>query len=143
MALLYRMLVLVWICFCGRRMGLRVRPLIRTCMDAWAVHGVSTNHVVHRVGKITSNLNRVERVVMPIYPSPENWLHANERQRNRALRSFANLRKRSVPVYSGPLFVDDDNDVVVQSPESVARRTILRSAVLMLALLLAVISGCR
>jgi hypothetical protein len=66
---------------------------------------------------------------MPIYPSPENWLHANKRQRNRALRSFANLRKRSVPVYSGPLFVDDDNDVVVQSPESVARRTMVLWAV--------------
>ena len=81
------------------------------------------------MGKIASNLNLVEKVVMPIYPSPENWMHANERQRNRALRSFANLRKRSVPVYSGPLFEADDNEVVVQLPESVARRTMVLWAV--------------
>jgi hypothetical protein len=63
LALLNRMLVFRWICFCGRRMGLRARPLIRTCMDGWAVHWISTNDVVYRLGKIASNLNLVEKVV--------------------------------------------------------------------------------
>jgi len=60
---------------------------------------------------------------MPVYPSPETWEYANERQRKRALRSFTELRKRSVPVYSGPLFVDDDEEVKIQPPNEVARRT--------------------
>src|SRR5262245_41796142 len=66
---------------------------------------------------------------MPVYPSPETWEHANERQRERALRSFAELRKRSVPVYSGPLFVDDDNEVTIQQADEVARRTMVLWAV--------------
>src|SRR5262249_36620976 len=66
---------------------------------------------------------------MPIYPSPETWEYANERQRKRALRSFAELRKRSVPAYSGPLFVEDDNEVRIQSPDEVARRTLVLWAV--------------
>lgn len=66
---------------------------------------------------------------MPIYPSPETWEHANERQRNRAIRSFAELRKRSVPAYFGPLFVADDNEVKLQSPDEVARRTMVLWAV--------------
>jgi hypothetical protein len=66
---------------------------------------------------------------MPVYPSPETWEYANERQRKRALRSFAELRKRSVPVYSGPLFVEDDNEVKIQSPDDVARRTMVLWAV--------------
>ena len=37
-------------------------------MDGWTVHGNSTSHVVYRVGKIASNLNLVEKVVMPVYP---------------------------------------------------------------------------
>src|SRR5262249_16593233 len=66
---------------------------------------------------------------MPIYPSPETWEYANERQRRRALRSFAELRKRSVPVFSGPLFVDDDEKVKIQPPDEVARRTMILWAV--------------
>jgi len=65
----------------------------------------------------------------PDYPSPETWEYANNRQRERALRSFAELQKRSVPVYSGPLFVDDDNEVKVQPPYEVARRTMVLWAV--------------
>src|SRR5262245_3395220 len=66
---------------------------------------------------------------MPTYPSPETWEHANERQRARALRSFAELEKHSVPVYSGPLFVDDDKEVKIQPPDEVARRTMVLWAV--------------
>jgi hypothetical protein len=66
---------------------------------------------------------------MQVYPSPENWEYANERQRRRALRSFAELRKRSVPVYSGPLFVADDNEVKLQPADEVARRTMILWAV--------------
>jgi hypothetical protein len=65
---------------------------------------------------------------MPVYPSPESWEYANERQRARALRSFAELEKRSVPVYSGPLFVEDD-EVKIQAPDEVARRTMVLWAV--------------
>lgn len=70
-----------------------------------------------------------ERLSMPVYPSPGAWEYANERQRARALRSFAELEKRSVPVYSGPLFVDDDNEVKIQPPDEVARRTMVLWAV--------------
>lgn len=66
---------------------------------------------------------------MLIYPSPETWEYANERQRKRAIRSFAELRKRSVPVYSGPLFVDDDDAVKIQPAEDVARRAMVLWAV--------------
>lgn len=64
-----------------------------------------------------------------VYPSPETWEYAKDRQRKRALRSFAELRKRSVPVYPGPLFVDDENDVKIQPPDEVARRTMVLWAV--------------
>ena len=66
---------------------------------------------------------------MPIDPSPETWKHANERQRDRALRSFSELRSRSVPAYTGPLFVDADTDATLQSPDEVARRTLVLRAV--------------
>lgn len=63
------------------------------------------------------------------YPSPETWDHANDRQRKRALRSFDELKKRNAPVYSGPLFVSDDDEVTLQSPQEVARRTLVLWAV--------------
>lgn len=66
---------------------------------------------------------------MPDYPSPETWEHANERQRKRILRSFAELRKRGVPVYSGPLIGEDDDDVEMQLPSEVARRALILWAV--------------
>jgi hypothetical protein len=66
---------------------------------------------------------------MPVYPSPETWEYANARQRSRALRSFAELEKRAVPAYSGPLFVDDDNEVRIQPPDEVARRAMVLWAV--------------
>jgi hypothetical protein len=68
---------------------------------------------------------------MPVYPSPETWEYANKRQRRRALRSFAELRKRSVPVYWGPLFVDDDKEVKIQQPDEVARRTMVLWAIVL------------
>jgi Domain of unknown function (DUF4272) len=64
---------------------------------------------------------------MTNYPSTKTWKYANERQRARALRSFAELEKRSVPVYAGPLFVDDE--VKIQPAEEVARRTMVLWAV--------------
>jgi hypothetical protein len=66
---------------------------------------------------------------MPTYPSPDNWEFANERQRARARRSFAELKKRSAPVFSGPLFVDDENKVKIQMPSEVARRLMVLWAV--------------
>ncbi len=63
------------------------------------------------------------------YPSPDSWEHANDRQRQRAERSIKQLKKRSAPVYSGPLFVDDDEEVKLQSPQDVARRTLVLSSV--------------
>ena len=65
----------------------------------------------------------------PAYPSPETWEHANDLQRKRALRSFAELKKRLVPVYHGPLFVDDENEVKIQPPDEVARRAMVLWAV--------------
>lgn len=66
---------------------------------------------------------------MPTYPSPETWEYANERQAQRAARSFEQLKKRNVPVYPGPLFVEDDEEVIVQPPDEVARRTLVLWAV--------------
>ena len=63
LALFNRMLVLDWICLCRRGMGLRARPLIRTCMDGWAVHRIAVNSVVYPMGQIASNSNAVEIVV--------------------------------------------------------------------------------
>ncbi len=63
------------------------------------------------------------------YPSPDSWEHANTRQRERAVRSFQLLGQRGVPVFSGPLFVDDDEEVKLQKPHEVARRTLVLWAV--------------
>lgn len=56
------------------------------------------------------------------YPLPGEWEHATPRQAARSERILAKLRKRAVPVFPGPLFVDDDEKVQVQSPAAVARR---------------------
>ncbi len=64
-----------------------------------------------------------------VYPSPETWEFANERQRARALRSFEELQKRAVPVFPGPLFVADDIEVKIQPAEEVARRVMVLWAV--------------
>lgn len=66
---------------------------------------------------------------MPLYPSPSTWKHASTRQKDRAERSFAKLRRRHVPVYGGPLLVDDDEEVTAQSPQDIARRTLVLWAV--------------
>lgn len=66
---------------------------------------------------------------MHAYPSPESWEHANDRQRKRAQRSFEQLKERNAPVYPGPLFVDDDEEVTLQSPQDVARRVLVLWAV--------------
>jgi len=69
------------------------------------------------------------RLEMPPYPSPETWQHASERQRQRAARSFEQLKRRKVPVYQGPLMVEDDEEATLQSPQDVARRTLVLWAV--------------
>lgn len=66
---------------------------------------------------------------MSHYPLPDQWEHANQLQRQRALRSFEQLRYRAVPAYQGPLFVDDDAEVTLQNPQDVARRTLVLWAV--------------
>ena len=66
---------------------------------------------------------------MPHYPSPDEWIHATANQKNRANRSFTELKKRSVPVYFDVLQVPDDNVVKTRSPQDVARRTIILWAV--------------
>lgn len=71
----------------------------------------------------------VDTPEMHAYPSPESWEHANDRQRKRALRSFVKLKERNVPVYPGPLFVDDDEEVNLHSPQAVARRVLVLWAV--------------
>ena len=63
------------------------------------------------------------------YPSPNTWQYANELQRQRAIRSFEELKKRDVPVYLGPLFVEDDERAKPQIPKEVARRTLVLWAV--------------
>ncbi|QDU63559.1 hypothetical protein Pan216_44390 [Planctomycetes bacterium Pan216] len=63
------------------------------------------------------------------YPSPDTWRGASKRQRNRAQRSFKQLKKRKVPVYDGPLVVDDDKDATLQDAQEVARRTLVLWAV--------------
>lgn len=66
---------------------------------------------------------------MPTYPSTTDWKHASQKQKARAERSFAELRERHVPVYSGPLFVDDEDEAVLQTPQEAARRTLVLWAV--------------
>ncbi len=63
------------------------------------------------------------------YPSTDQWDAAGERQRARAERSFAVLRERRVPAYSGPLFVEDDDEVQVQHAAEVAKRALILWAV--------------
>lgn len=63
------------------------------------------------------------------YPAPENWVHASEQQSKRAARSFAQLKKRSIPAYDGPLFVADDDAANLQTPQDVARRALVLWAV--------------
>jgi hypothetical protein len=78
-----------------------------------------------------SDGKRINRVghLMSSYPSPESWKYANTRQRNRAARTFEILRRRAVPTYSGPLFLDDDDAVNLQSAGDVAKRTMVLWAV--------------
>ncbi len=66
-------------------------------------------------------------LTMPSYPSPDDWAYANSRERDRAKRSFVELKKRHVPVYQGPLFVDDD--ATIRSPQDAARRVLVLWAV--------------
>jgi hypothetical protein len=62
---------------------------------------------------------------MPSYPDPATWKYANKRQAQRAARSFNALRQRAVPVYPGPLFVHDDEEVSIQPADEVARRVLV------------------
>ena len=63
------------------------------------------------------------------YPQPSTWKEANRRQADRAMRSFAAMKSRDVPVLQGPLFVDDDEQVKPQSAADAARRTMVLWAV--------------
>ena len=63
------------------------------------------------------------------YPSTNAWEHANDQQRQRAERSFRQLKKHNAPVYPGPLFVDGDEEVELQSAQDVARRTLVLWAI--------------
>ncbi len=65
----------------------------------------------------------------PAYPSTGDWEHANDKQRARAERSLAQMKKRLVPVYAGPLFGDDEDEAVIQTAQNVARRTLVLWAV--------------
>jgi hypothetical protein len=59
------------------------------------------------------------------YPAVEQWDNSTPAQRARALRSFAELKQRSVPVYPGRLLVEDDDQVRLQDAAEVARRAII------------------
>ncbi len=59
------------------------------------------------------------------YPSVDQWADATPSQRARALRSFTQLKQRNVPVYPGPLLVEDDKQVQLQDAREVARRAII------------------
>ncbi len=63
------------------------------------------------------------------YPNPALWSEANKEQAYRAAKSFHELRQRKVPVYEGPLFVGDVEGVRLQSPQAVAKRTLVLWAV--------------
>jgi hypothetical protein len=65
------------------------------------------------------------------YPSPATWEYANARQRARAERSFAILKRRAVPVFPGPLFVEDDEECILQAASEVARRVLVLSGIVM------------
>lgn len=73
--------------------------------------------------------NSETKITMREYPPTSAWEHASDRQRQRAERSFEQLKKHNAPVYSGPLLVDDDEEVKLQSPQDVARRTLVLWAV--------------
>jgi hypothetical protein len=66
---------------------------------------------------------------MSDYPSTATWEDASQRQRERAQRSFEQLGQRKAPVYGGPLLVDDDDEVTLQTAQDVARRTLVLWAV--------------
>lgn len=66
---------------------------------------------------------------MQKYPNPASWDYATPRQSARAGRSFAILKERNVPVFSGPLMTADDDEVKLQSASDVARRLLVLWAV--------------
>lgn len=63
------------------------------------------------------------------YPNPDDWSSGTPDQIERLKRSYSELRKRKVPVYGGPLFVEDQSEVVGQSHQDVARRALILFAV--------------
>lgn len=65
------------------------------------------------------------------YSNPEDWTDLTVNQMHRALRSFNELQQRSIPVFSGLLVIDDDDDVTLQSPQEVAKRVIVLFAVVL------------
>lgn len=82
-------------------------------------------------GAMSAAADKPRDDAMPKYPSTATWEHANALQRARAERSFAELKKRQVQAYQGPLFVDDENEVKLQTAQDVAKRMIVLCAVAM------------
>jgi hypothetical protein len=78
----------------------------------------------------TEELN-VEEILPPAdaesidYPAVDQWANSTPAQRARALRSFAVLKQRRVPVYPGPLVVEDDERVRLRDAGEVARRAVI------------------
>lgn len=93
------------------------------CSESGSDSGSKNTPTIHGGGDRLKDGIREADVVK--YPSPETWEYANQQQRERALRSFEQLKKRSVPVYGGPLFVDSENEATTQSPQEVARRALV------------------
>lgn len=58
----------------------------------------------------------------------EGW-QPTPNQLERAERSRALLRRRRMPLYLGPLFVDDDQEAILRAPAEVARRALVLWAV--------------
>lgn len=108
--------------FCSIMLGM---ALLVGCSDK-ATDTRADTDTSRRDDKSTSDTGTT---LMRQYPSPDTWEHANDRQRQRAQRSFEQLKKRNVPAYSGPLFVADDDEVSMQSAQDVARRTLVLWAV--------------
>ncbi len=65
-----------------------------------------------------------------VYPSPDTWEDLTDGQRQRAGRVFEQLKKRNVPVFSGPLLLDSE-DCELQSAQEVARRVLVLWAVVL------------
>lgn len=103
--------------------------VVRTVIAALLVFVLGCNRPTDESQASDSSSTSVSKQNMPTYPSTEKWLHANTKQKERAQRSFGELKIRHVPVYSRPLFVDDAEEATPQTAQDVARRTLVLWAV--------------